>query len=272
MHNSLDSVLFELLKVPLKPRVRGSGCSFSNSSFMAFSPTWQKDSLYPDQFSDGVVTFSLLFTRWMDTNEWSHPVMTSLAKASMDGVSWLHSSQISGLRHAKLFSPGPRTFFAIERLNFFLHRYSTTKALIPNTSSSQQYKKAYAITENGSPPPLGWWVEVFCGHRVPTEIDLKRHYFTSIQATTYSKQWGSIIRKLMMDKQMDIITELDTVVREHYPAKDVDRLDKVLNVIHNRDVWTPDELANEIPAITRLTQGLGGPSTENELLSYLKGR
>ena len=222
------------------------------------------------QFAHGVQTFSLLFTRWMDINGWSHPTMVALAKASMDGVGWLHSSQISGLRHAKLLSPGPRTFIAIERLNYYVHRYSTTKRLIPNTDSSNLYSEAFAITENGQPPSLGWWSEVFCGQREPTDIDLKQNYISERQADEMSNSWGSMIRKLFRDRDLDLIVELDRVLREHYPARDAARLNRIRAVIQARESWTADEFTAELPAISTLTAHLGGPETEDELLSLLR--
>jgi len=222
------------------------------------------------QFAHGVQTFSLLFVRWMDTNGWSHPSMVALAKASMDGVGWLHSSQISGLRHAKLLSPGPRTFIAIERLNYYVHRYSTTKRLIPNTDSSNLYSEAFAITENGKPPSLGWWAEVFCGQREPTDIDLKQNYISERQADEMSNSWGSMIRKLFRDRDLDLIVELDRVLREHYPARDAARLNRIRAVIQARESWTADEFTAELPAISTLTAHLGGPETEDELLSLLR--
>lgn len=222
------------------------------------------------QFAHGVQTFSLLFTRWMDINGWSHPTMVALAKASMDGVGWLHSSQISGLRHAKLLSPGPRTFIAIERLNYYVHRYSTTKRLIPNTDSSNLYSEAFAITENGKPPSLGWWSEVFCGQREPTDIDLKQNYISERQADEMSNSWGSMIRKLFRDRDLDLIVELDRVLREHYPARDAARLNRIRAVIQARESWTADEFTAELPAISTLTAHLGGPETEDELLSLLR--
>jgi hypothetical protein len=222
------------------------------------------------QFAKGVQTFSLLFTRWMDTNGWSHPTMVALAKASMDGVGWLHSSQISGLRHGKLLSPGPRTFIAIERLNYYVHRYSTTKRLIPNTDSSNLYSEALAITENGQPPSLGWWVEVFCGQREPTDIDLKQSYISERQADEMSNSWGTMIRKLFRDRDLDLIVELDRVLREHYPARDASRLNRIRAVIQARESWTADEFTAELPAISALTAHLGGPQSEDELLSLLR--
>jgi hypothetical protein len=225
---------------------------------------------HPAQFAQGVKTFSLLFTRWMDTNGWSHPTMVTLARACLEGTSWLHSSQISGLRHGKLLSPGPRTFIAIERLNYYTHRYATSKKLLPGTPGSNLYAKAFAITEGGKPPQLGWWVEVFCGQRQPIDIDLRETFFTEEQASRISAAWGAMIRKLMIQQDMDIITELDRVLREKYPAKDAERLRRTNAVIQNRDVWNAQQLANELPAISALSAELGGPSTESDLIQALK--
>lgn len=222
------------------------------------------------KFEGGVQTFALLFTRWMDTNGWSHPTMVTLAKAALNGTGWLHSSQISGLRHGRLLSPGPRTFIAIERLNFYVHRYVTTKKLLPGTTSSNLYTKAFAVTEDDKAPELGWWVEVFCGSRIPKDIDLRQSFFTETQATKISATWAGMIRKLMMQQDMDIIVELDRVLREHYPAKDSDRLSRVANVIQNKETWSPQELVNELPAISNLTAHLGGPQSEADLLRVLE--
>lgn len=223
-----------------------------------------------DQFKQGVRTFSLLFTRWMDTNEWSHPVMTSLAKSALKGTAWLHSSQISGLRHGQLFNPGPRTFIAIERLNYHLWQYRENKVLIPGTSSSNTYSRPFVITEDGDPPPLGWWFEVFCGCRVPTDIDLKSDFFSEARATTVSKDWAALARKLMIRNELDIITELEQTIRAHYPANDHSRVEKVVQVIQNKAAWTPHELAAELPSITALTAALGGPESEALLLKALQ--
>ena len=79
-----------------------------------------------------------------------------------------------------------------------------------------------------------------------------------------------MIRKLMIQQDMDIITELDRVLREKYPAKDAERLRRTNAVIQNRDVWNAQQLANELPAISALSAELGGPSTEGDLLKALK--
>lgn len=222
------------------------------------------------QFQQGVRTFALLFTRWMDTNGWSHPTMVTLAKACLDGASWFHSSQISGLRRGKLLSPGPRIFYSIERLNYYIYRYSTEKRLLPNTSSSNLYSEAYAITENGESPSVGWWVEVFCGTRIPADYDFQQSYFTDAQATEISQRWGALFRKLVRDRDLDLILELDRILYSSYPAKDADRLLSIRAVIENRGTWSSTELVNELPALTALTADLGGPTTEDALLDWLK--
>jgi len=104
----------------------------------------------------------------MGRNQWSHPVMVALAR-QVCGNSWLHNSQISGLRHAGLTSPGPRQFIALEQLNKAINKYQLTSKTIPGTDSSRTYKNTQPIIEAGATesPPLGWFIEVFCGCREP---------------------------------------------------------------------------------------------------------
>ena len=242
-----------------------------NHSFlldMAGSPGETADQIR-DTYQTGIKTFGALFTRLMDANGFSHPQMVSLTRSCLDGVSWLHSSQISGLRHCKLISPGPRTLIAIERLNFYLHRFQTQKKLLPNTSSSNAYSEAWAVTEDGEPPSLGWWMEVFCGQRVPKDIDLFESFFTSETARTTSTAWGTLVRKLFIQQELDLITQLDETLRNSYPAGDHHRMKKVRDVVMGQDTWSPDELQMELPAITALTASLGGPTTEDDLLVSL---
>lgn len=219
------------------------------------------------KYDRGIRNFALLFTRWMDLNGWSHPQMVALAKASLDGASWLHSSQISGLRNAKLISPGPRTFKGIQQLNAALWDYKTAKRLIPGTTSSNSYQDPYVITEDGLPPSLGWWMEVFVGDRLPKDVDLEQHSFTPSAAEEISSNYGKLVRKLMVLSDFDPISDFDLVVRQHYPAKDTERVKKVLDVLWNREFWTPEELVMEMPALVTLSEALSGPDSEKELLA-----
>ena len=222
-----------------------------------------------DKYDQGVRNFALLFTRWMDLNGWSHPVMVALAKSALHGTSWLHSSQISGMRHGKLVSPGPRTFKAIQVLNYHLWRYREEKTLIPNTDSSNNYQDPYVITENGKPPELGWWMEVFVGDRLPTDLDLNQHSFTPESAAEFSMAYGKLIRKLMVLNDYNPICDFDTVVREHYPAKDHERVEKVTKILFNQARWSSEELVNEIPALVTMSAALDGPSTDEALMEEL---
>lgn len=221
------------------------------------------------QFDEGVRNFAKLFSRWMDLNEWSHPVMTNLARCALGGASWLHSSQLSGFRQGKLKSPGPRSLMGCERLNFYLHRYKTKKILIPGTASSNFYSDPYVITENGQPPSMGWWVEVFCGYRNPTDIDLHKAQFTEDQAAKFTKNYGRLIRKLLTEKDFDIIEDLEKAVKNHYPAKDEARVEKLLQALRIQAVWSAKELELEVPALTSMSASLGGPETEEALLMDL---
>lgn len=222
---------------------------------------------YRDQYQAGNSRFAALFTRLMDLNEFSHPTMVSLTRNCLHGVSWLHSSQISGLRHAKLISPGPRTFVAIQQLNYYLHRYITEKKLLPNTDSSNAYQNAWAITENGEAPDVGWFMEVFTGSRIPSDIDLYEVMINQTQAEERSIEWAKLMRVLMMQRNIDIISDLDEILRKYYPARDIHRLTKVKSVLLSNDTWSPEELKLELPAITALSAALGGPTDESSLLA-----
>lgn len=225
------------------------------------------DTAAKDKYEQGIRNFALLFTRWMDLNGWSHPVMVALAKAALDGTSWLHSSQISGLRHGKLLSPGPRTFKAIQILNYYLWIYKEKQKLIPNTESSNNYQDPYVITENGHPPDLGWWMEVFVGDRLPADLDLNEHSFTPETASNFSKSYGKLIRKLMVLNDYDPISDFDTVIREHYPAKDTERVQTLTEILYNEVQWNPEQLVNEIPALVTLSAALDGPKSDKDLLA-----
>ena len=223
-----------------------------------------------DTFEAGIKTFGSLFTRFMDTNQFSHPQMVALTRSCMDGVSWLHSSQISGLRHCKLVSPGPRTFIAIYWLNFYLHRYITQKQLLPNTSSSNAYAHAWAITEHGEPPSLGWFMEVFAGLRTPQDIDLSTEFFNEMEAEHLSAQFAKMTRTLMFANQIDIITDMDVFVRSFYPPGDHSRVSQFKSVLMGQESWNAEELANELPALTAVMSQLAREEiTEGELLRRL---
>lgn len=222
-------------------------------------------------YSSGPRTFSLLFTRWMDGNEWSHPIMTSLATAANGGKNWLHSSQISGFRHASTTNPGPRTFVAIERLNFYVHRYQTQQQLIPGTKSSNNYNYATAITEGGAPPPLGWWFEIFCGYRRPLELDLSTPFIPPDRAEDYSAALGRLIRDLLVAQQYDLVDDLDRLIHRHYPTHEDARVAAFAGMVLGKHAYTADQLLLELPSMTRFTAALEGPATEDDLLNAMKG-
>lgn len=222
------------------------------------------------QYSDGIKLFAQVFTRFMDQNDWSHPVMTKLARCALNDVSWLHSSQISGLRHGKLTSPGPRTFVAIATLNQAVYEYATKKKLIPGTKSSNDYRTAFCIVEDGAPPGVGWWVELFCGLRKPKDPNLVVTHMSDDKAQTLSQNWSRLIRKLIAANDFDLYEDLNKVLAQTYPARDADRLRRIKEVIHAETVWTAEELQKEMPAITTMTKELGGPETEAELLETIQ--
>lgn len=221
---------------------------------------------YTLQYQSGIQNFAKLFRLWMDNNGWSHPTMTALLKSSMNGCGWLHSSQISGFRHGRTRNPGPRAFVAIERLNYFLHRYETERKLIPGTGSANHYNQPFVIRENGQPPPAGWWFEIFAGVRLPQDYDLGGPLISEEEAQRLSRNLARWFRRSMAVRGYDPIEDLQRLLKDLYPIRDTARLTQVADVLSARAYWSATELHEEIPALTRLSAALGGPETEEGLL------
>lgn len=227
------------------------------------------ENRFQRQFNEGIDTFCLLFTHWMDKNGWTHPVMLKLFRCCLDGASWFHSSQISAIRQRKLVSPGPRSFMAIAELNRCMHEYATRKRLLPNTKTDIDYLQGYAVTENGEAPGAGWWYEVFCGYRTPTDVPLDNPFPTEHSAAAFSQHIGRLVRRAMAHSGLDLIEDLDRVIRDCYPAGDEARVSKLRAVLLATEVWTPAEAHNELTALCELLSSLDTPVTRSELLSLI---
>lgn len=221
-------------------------------------------------FDTGPQTFAQLFRRWMDSNGWSHPVMAKLATAAMGGQGVLHSSQISTFRRGTAINPGPRTFIGIERLNYYVWRYRTQTLLIPGTDSSNHYAEAQPITENGELPSLGWYFEVFCGYRIPSDYDLDRPFITEAKALEYSRALGRLIRSRMVAEGLDPVDDISVLLHRSYPIRERDRRKQMEELIRGNETLSPEDLEVALPAITKLTQDLGGPVTQSALLKLLE--
>jgi hypothetical protein len=223
---------------------------------------------YSQRYAAGRETFRRLFIHWMDTNRWSHPIMLSLSRVSIDGASWLHSSQISAFRAGKLHNPGPRSFIAIAELNKAIYNYKTKKRLIPGTTTDSDYLQGYAITQNGEAPSPDWWFGVFVGYIEPEGIPLDVVFTDKISAAEFSQKLGKLMRRLLAKRDYDIISDLDQAIRRHYPAGDAVRVAKFKDVLLGQDVWSAEEAEIEIAALAAMTSVLGGPSTATELIEH----
>lgn len=224
---------------------------------------------YLQRYNSGIQTFRRLFIHWMDTNRWSHPVMIKLTKACLDGVVWLHSSQISAIRSGELLNPGPRTFIAIAELNKAIHLYKTTKQLLPGTKTDLEYLQAYAITHNGEAPGPDWWYGVFIGYIEPTDVPFELVFCNDLRAAEFSERFARYMRRLLAANDYDVFADLKQAIHRHYPACEEDRANKLAKVLHNQATWTPEEAQLELDALAGMSAQLGGASTTEELLSKL---
>lgn len=221
-------------------------------------------------FSSGRQRFSTLFTGWMDRNGWSHPTIVQLATAALELPSrkgWLHSSQVSGLRHAKLENPGPRTFIGIAALNRSIHEFQTTGKTLPGIKRSL-YDRAVPYLVEGEPPSAAWWAGVFMGEIEPEGLENDRRWFDEERSAIFSLNFGKKIRLELASKGLDIVEDLDTAIRKYYPTQEKDRVENLRKVIMQQGTWDGDQLVNELPALSQMLT-LMGVSTETEDLHLL---
>jgi hypothetical protein len=221
-------------------------------------------------YEHGTNQFASMMVRWMDGNSWSHPIIIQLGKACMgDREGWLHSSQISNLRAGKTRNPGPRTFVAIERLNYYLYRFHAQKALIPNTKKSNHYVDALPITDGGLPPSLGWFNEVFTGYRLITSPDLKSSVVPPEQAAIISKRLGRLLRERMIIKELDIVEDVSSMFYTYYPTKEKASFDRIHSLLMGQALNAKD-LQHEMPNLAHLLTKLGLEVDHHELLTKVR--
>ena len=73
----------------------------------------------------------------------------------------------------------------------------------------------------------------------------------------------------MVLQDYDPVLDQVRMVRENYPNKDSDRVERLLEVLRADNTWEPEELQNEIPAMVTLSKNLEGPDDERALMDKL---
>jgi len=225
---------------------------------------------YDVRFENGVEHFQMVFKFWMDRNHFSHPGMAKLSKANLNGASWLHSSQISGLRHSKLKSPGPKVFAAIAQLNKALHEFKTNSRLIPNTGSSNDYSDPFIILlEDGSAPESSWWYSLFIGETLCESIDFSVPDIDPSEANNISRRIFRLIDTLTKISRSDIFAVLDDycISQSIEPSSATGKtLDKFLS----SGAISALDLPINLKHLAGIVGKLGGPETSAELLEHIE--
>ncbi|MFZ8904046.1 MAG: hypothetical protein ACO20I_08930 [bacterium] len=201
----------------------------------------------------GAIGFSRWFSRVMDHNGWSHPQLVSLCKRCTGDKAWLHSSQIAGLRQARLKSPGPRSFVALEYLFRAIHEYQkggfTESGVTFGQMSGLVEKAEIMADENGNPATLGYLMEVFTGLReVP--VDLSKSDFSDNQAVTLSTNAGRLVRKLMAMNELDPITDAGVVAANF--SKNSELNFEFAALIKGSGEWRPEQVDANLGRLSHL--------------------
>lgn len=218
-------------------------------------------------FEDGPQAFAHLFSNWMDTNHWSHPVLCQLAKCSLNKVSWLHGSTVANLRRGQTRNPGPRCFIAIERLNYYLWRYADSGRLIPNTTSSRDYSKAAPILDQDQPPPLGWFLEVFSGVRHLPHANAR--VFVPVGKLSRTNRLLANLLRTLIQRRGDLFESTPILLAQHWPGRSRRDGEAIKDLILTNKPIGAEQLSCMLPLIAAFCGAIGGPSSVQDLCKVL---
>lgn len=208
----------------------------------------------------GAVAFAKWFARFMDGNGLSHPQLVTLCKLCTGGKALLHSSQIANLRAARLKSPGPRSFVALEYLMWAVWAYKNSYEItaenaefIPRFGSLAPLVERMQIMtdEEGKPVTVGYLVEVFAGLR-PVPIDLTTNVHTELDAERVSRNAGRLVRKLMAAHDMDPIEDA-ALIANVYPGSSQQRSEFAL-LLKGEAVWEPELVEENVSRLSKLVR------------------
>jgi len=203
----------------------------------------------------GKLNFSRWFTRVMDNNGWSHPTLVALTKACTGSQAFLHSSQIAGLRAARLKSPGPRAFAALEYLWLRIDEYQK----VGKASDGVTFGSLTAFVQDaeimrdpqGNPATLGFMIEVFAG-LIEVPIDLNIIEFSETHAKLISENAGRLIRRMMVQERWDLIDDIHRITSKW--SADPEVRTKAQAIIVGQSVWFAEELNDRLREMSKMLE------------------
>lgn len=213
-----------------------------------------------DVLDAGAIAFGKWLCRFMDGNGISHPQLVALCKICSGGKALLHSSQIANLRAARLKSPGPRGFVALEYLMKAVWAYQDSlRRGAEQDASTPRFGNLGVLVErmdimadeDGNPVTVGYLVEVFAGLR-PVPIDLTINVHSESDAMKVSKNAGRLVRKLMAAHDMDPIDD-SALVANLYPGSSQQR-SEFASLLMGEAVWEPEFLEENVSRLSKLVR------------------
>jgi len=204
-----------------------------------------------EHLDQGAISFSRWFCRVMDSNGWSHPTLVGLCKYVTGDKAFLHSSQIAGLRSARLKSPGPRSFVALEYLWRAIDDFQNSGSSgITFGNLAPLVERAEIMRDpEGGPATLGYMIEVFTGLQ-PVPIDLSVLDFNEYQARIISDNAGRIIRRMMVQEGWDLVDDIQKVT--HKFSQDRAEQEALRLIIRGEGGWEPEGLYARLTLLSRL--------------------
>jgi hypothetical protein len=229
----------------------------------------------------GRETFSRAITLLLTRNHLSHAQLSAAASwASPETPGWLSTSQISYYRtqHNKILGPKPAD--ALGQLNLAL-------AMLAGDDS----EGALAMKHLGKPPrPIATLIEdpfylrhpatmdpcnagdlfmIWIGRLIPYELAQGQ----SLDPTTFSEELSRLCQDWFVSQGLALRDGLRLLL-SHYPSNDVERMDRLQQVVAGLSSWDAAQLDQEAEAMASMIgmATTGHRFTVRELMEMMHGR
>ena len=194
-------------------------------------------------------------------NRLSHNQVQDLYRWSAPAAaSWFSSSQVSGLRNAKLPKPGAQLFMAIAEINLRLAQLAGDDSpavkelddcgpLPTNLKKLRDIKPFYVINpDTGLPLDVGDLFRLYCGKLVIDQDLPLPSIYTAQETKELSGQLAVWAQRWMVKRGL-IPLLARTKIMECYPVKEKEQQERIWSVILSQEELKPDEVIEEADSL-----------------------
>lgn len=218
-----------------------------------------------DRLAGGIRIFSKSIRMLLSRNELTHEELVALSKwCNPWGETWLSTSQVSYLRTGSLKKAGPQTIDALGQINLRLAEAADDTSPIVKALPSfgkLPFKLPQDIfylrhPESHEPLDAGGLYLVWIGRLIPEGLDHDGH-ISDMEARRLSHNISRVVQGWARDNRLTLSAAMDHILTA-YGAPEENRRKMLRCVVAGLEVYSGDELTDELPSIGKVLSALDG--------------